>query len=57
MHPLRKVLGEDFGSSNATTDRSVDAIEDQAEAELARYKAELQMPLERWREHTQYLVS
>ena len=46
IHPLRKLLGEDFGSSNATTDRSVDAIEDQAEAELARYKAEPQMPLE-----------
>ena len=54
---MRKLLGEDFGSSNATTDRSIDAIEDQAEAELARYKAEPQMPLEQnflkwWREHS-----
>ena len=53
IHLLRKLLGEDFGNSNATTERS---NEDQAQAELARYKAEPQMPLEQnplkwWKEH------
>ena len=43
IHPLRKLLGKDFGSLNAIRERS---IEDEAQAELARYKVELQMPLE-----------
>ena len=52
-HPLKKVFGEKFGV--ASISGSV-PLEDQAQAELARYKAESQSPLDHcslkwWKEH------
>ena len=56
IHPLKKLLGDKFGApSQRAAARSV-SLEDQAEAELVRYKAEPQSPLEHcplqwWRDH------
>ena len=55
LHPLKRLLGEKFGGSSAAGSGSVSS-EDQAQAELARYKAEPQSPLDHcplqwWRDH------
>lgn len=56
IHPLKKLLGDKFRASSTTVAGSLVSLEDQAQAELSRYKAESQSPLEHcplqwWRDH------
>ena len=56
VHPLKKLLGDKFGAASTTVAGSLVSLEDQAQAELSRYKAESQSPLEHcplqwWRDH------
>ena len=55
MHPLKKMLGEKFGSSDSEVTSTM-SIREQACAEVAKYRAESQIeldhkPLQRWKEH------
>jgi len=56
IHPLKKLLGDKFGASSGISTAGSVSLEDQAQAELARYKAEPQSPLDHcslqwWRDH------
>ena len=45
VDPLKKLLGDKFGAISTTAAGSLVSLEDQAQEELSRYKAESQSPL------------
>ena len=56
VHPLKKLLGDKFGAPSGISATGSVSLEDHAQAELARYKAEPQSPLDHcplqwWRDH------